>query len=224
MSENLLRMQQIKVNKDTTSIIPSVEMYKYNDKKSYLIFKRVFDILVATMASVFLAVPMIIIAILIKIDSPGPVIYSQERLGKNGKPFIMYKFRSMHNNAEENGCQWAVENDDRCTRIGKVIRLFRVDELPQLWNILKGDMSVVGPRPERAYFYGIFKKDIPHFEARLNVLPGVTGLAQVSGGYDLLPTEKIVYDIEYMAKQSLWLDFVCVLKTFPIIFNHKGAR
>ena len=198
--------------------------YQYNTKKSYLIAKRVFDIVASAIGSVVLAIPMLITGILIKLESPGPAIYTQERVGKDGKLFIMYKFRSMYVDAEKNGPQWASRNDKRCTKIGKVIRVFHIDELPQLWNVFLGDMSIVGPRPERAYFYDMFRERIPDFEERLHVLPGLTCIAQVNGCYDLLPEERFAYDVEYMEKQSFWLDMLCILQTFPVIFNHKGAR
>lgn len=198
--------------------------YTVNNKKSYLIAKRIFDIIISALGSIVLLLPMAVVAILIWLESPGPVIYKQERMGKGNQPFVMYKFRSMRLDSEKDGPQWAEDHDDRCTKVGRIIRLLHIDELPQLWNILKGDMSIVGPRPEREYFYNEFEKDIPNFRERLRVKPGLTGHAQVNGGYDLTPAEKLVYDIEYMQKRSLWFDFKCVLKTFLVIFNHKGAR
>lgn len=117
--------------------------------------------------------------------------FKQERLGINGKPFMIYKFRSMRLDAEENGPQWADEQDPRCTHFGQILRRTRLDELPQLYNILRGDMSFVGPRPERAYFYREFEKYIPGFSNRLLVTPGLTGYAQVNGGYSLKPEERL---------------------------------
>ncbi len=190
----------------------------------YNFFKRLFDIVISVLALLLLAIPMIIIGIIIVCDSKGPAIYKQERLGKNGKPFMLYKFRSMHLDAENNGAQWASENDTRCTRIGLFLRKSRIDELPQFFNILAGHMSLVGPRPERSYFYNEFEKYIHGFSQRLKVLPGLTGLAQVNGGYDLLPEEKIVYDMEYIKSRSFLLDIKCLIKTVAIIFNHHGAR
>ena len=169
-------------------------------------------------------IPMILIGIWIKADTPGPVLFKQERLGTIGKPFMIYKFRTMYTDAEVNGPQWAKKNDDRCTRAGQLLRKTRLDELPQLWNILVGEMSFVGPRPERCYFYDMFETYISGFRNRLAVKPGLTGWAQVNGGYDLRPEEKIVYDMEYIRNQSLMMDINCLLKTFSIIFTHKGAR
>lgn len=190
----------------------------------YAILKRSCDILVALVALILFAVPMIIIAIAIRIESSGPAIFRQERLGKNGKPFTMYKFRSMYENAEAGGPQWAQQQDSRVTKVGRILRNTRLDELPQLWNILLGYMSLVGPRPERAYFYDNFETYIHGFRNRLAVKPGLTGLAQINGGYNLLPEEKIVYDMEYIQKQSIWLDLRCIFKTLRLVITHEGAR
>ena len=190
----------------------------------YRFIKRLFDIVFALATGSLLLVPMIIIGLLVKLDSKGPAIFRQERLGLNGKAFTMYKFRSMRLDAEADGPQWAQKADDRCTRFGKFLRKTRLDELPQAINILVGNMSVVGPRPERAYFYDEFEKYIPNFRQRLQVKPGLTGYAQVNGGYELLPEEKLVYDLEYIEKQSLWLDLTCIVKTVRLIFTHEGAR
>ena len=190
----------------------------------FRLLKRAADIAASLSVAVFGAVPMLIIAALIKLDSKGPVIFRQERLGKDGKPFVMYKFRSMHVDAEVNGPQWAEKEDDRCTRIGCILRKTRLDELPQCFNILKGELSLVGPRPERPYFYDEFETYIHGFRNRLVVRPGLTGWAQVSGGYDLLPEEKIVYDMEYISKMSVGMDLRCIFKTVRLIFTHEGAR
>lgn len=190
----------------------------------YRLLKRTADIAAGLSVAVFGALPMLVIAALIKLDSKGPVIFRQERLGKDGKPFVMYKFRSMNVDAEVNGPQWAEKEDDRCTRIGCILRKTRLDELPQFFNILKGEMSLVGPRPERPYFYDEFETYIHGFRNRLVVRPGLTGWAQVSGGYDLLPEEKIVYDMEYISKMSVGMDLRCIFKTVRLIFTHEGAR
>lgn len=190
----------------------------------YLGLKRLFDISVAVMVLLLMLLPMVITAILIRLDSPGNALFIQERLGKNGVPFSMYKFRSMYIDAEENGPQWAQKNDPRCTRFGRFLRSSRLDELPQLVNILKGDMSFVGPRPERACFYERFEKNVPGFSARLMVKPGLTGYAQINGGYDLKPEEKIVFDMLYIKRQSVKLDLYCLFKTIFVVFTHEGAR
>jgi len=193
-------------------------------RKAYLCIKRILDIVFAVIVGSILLVPMAVIALIVKIDSPGPALYRQERLGKDGKPFMLYKFRSMIQDAEANGPQWAKANDERCTKFGYVLRQSRIDELPQLLNIMKGEMSFVGPRPERACFYQEFEEYIPGFSKRLCVIPGLTGWAQVNGGYNLGPEEKIVYDMEYIEKQSLRMDIQCIFKTFKVVFSRDGAR
>lgn len=192
--------------------------------KGYRFFKRLTDIVLAVLGLLILWLPMLLIALAIRLDSPGRAIFKQERLGKNGKPFTMLKFRSMYTNAEENGPRWAAKNDTRCTKLGRILRKSRIDEFPQLINILKGDMSFVGPRPERACFYDEFEKYIPHFRQRLLVRPGLTGLAQVNGGYELKPEEKIVFDLEYISKRSFKMDISCIWKTIKVMFSHDGAR
>ena len=198
--------------------------YKANEKWSYLFIKRFFDILLSFGAAALLLLPMAVVALVIKLDSPGPVFYKQERLSKNGKPFQIYKFRSMYVDAEINGPQWAKWADPRCTKVGKVIRRWHIDELPQLINVLKGEMSIVGPRPEREFFYQKFEKDIPEYRVRLIVDQGLTCIVQVNGCYDLTPQERLAYDIEYIENQSVWTDLKCILKTFGVIVNHRGAR
>lgn len=201
-----------------------VEPVRVNAGAGYRFLKRAFDFLVSLALLILLAAPMMILSILICLDSPGPAIYRQERLGLNGKSFFIYKFRTMVLDAERDGPQWAREDDTRCTRLGRLLRKCRVDELPQLINVLKNDMSLVGPRPERAYFYREFETYIHGFSERLKVKPGITGWAQVNGGYTLLPEEKIVYDVEYIENQSVWMDLKCMLMTFRVVFTHHGAR
>lgn len=191
---------------------------------SYTVIKRLFDVVASSVLLLLLCIPMGIIAVLICLDSPGPALFRQERLGKNGEPFVILKFRSMRINAEENGPQWADKNDPRCTKVGRVLRKSRLDELPQLWNILKGEMSFVGPRPERACFYDQFETYIHGFRNRLVVKPGLTGWAQVNGGYELKPEEKIVLDMEYIQKSSVRMDLMCLFQTVHLIFTHEGAR
>lgn len=198
--------------------------YKVNRKLGYLIPKRIFDVVVSIILLIVLLLPMAIVALLIRLESPGPVIYTQERLGRNGKPFKMYKFRSMRNDAEKNGPQWAKVGDPRCTKVGKVIRVWHIDELPQLWNVVLGQMTIVGPRPEREFFYREFEKELPNFRQRMLVEQGLTCIAQVNGCYDLTPEGRLAFDMEYIQKQSLWTDFKCIMKTFVVLFNHKGAR
>lgn len=195
-----------------------------NSKPVYRFMKRLFDLTASILGLFVLCIPMLVIGIWIKLDSEGPIIFTQERLGLNQKPFVLYKFRSMCINAEAGGPQWAKKEDSRVTKAGRFLRKTRLDELPQLINIIAGNMSLVGPRPEREVFYHEFETYIKGFSQRLMVKPGLTGLAQINGGYDLLPEEKIIFDIEYIKKRSFWLDMKLILKTVFIVFNHKGAR
>ena len=158
---------------------------------------------------------MLITAIAIKLESPGPIIFKQERIGYNGKPFMMYKFRSMKvQDEEEEKSQWTTQDDPRKTRVGSFIRKMSIDELPQFFNVLKREMSVVGPRPERPYFVEQFKKTIPKYMVKHQVRPGLTGLAQVNGYRGNTSIEKrIEYDIRYVENWSLVLDIQIMLKT-----------
>lgn len=202
----------------------SVQRIEPNSSLLYKFIKRSFDLVVSICMLAVLLIPMLLVAAIIRMDSQGPAIFRQDRLGKDGKPFVIYKFRTMIIDAEKHGPQWAKENDPRCTKIGAFLRKSRIDELPQLLNVIKGEMSLVGPRPEREYFYDEFEKYIVGFRHRLAVRPGITGLAQVNGGYELLPEEKIVYDMEYIEKMSVKLDLQCILKTVGVVFSHDGAR
>lgn len=212
----------VRIRDDVDYQVPHIIPAK--KKPVYTLVKRAFDLVMSTIGMIVLAVPMLIIAILIRLDSEGPAIFKQERLGLNGKPFYIYKFRSMYIDAEKNGAQWATKDDDRATRIGSILRKTRMDEFPQLVNIFRGQMSIVGPRPERACFYKEFESYIDGFEQRLKVVPGLTGWAQINGGYDLLPEEKIVYDMEYIENRSLRMDWKCICKTFSVISTGDGAR
>jgi exopolysaccharide biosynthesis polyprenyl glycosylphosphotransferase len=195
-----------------------------SEKKTYLIIKRFFDIILS-LIGLILAMPIILItAIAIKLESEGPVFFLQERTGLNGKTFKIIKLRSMRVDAEKNGPQWAQKNDSRVTKVGKFIRKTRIDELPQLINVLKGDMSILGPRPERPVFVKQFSKEIPGFEKRLLVKPGLTGWAQVNGGYDITPEEKLKYDLHYINNMSLLLDLKIILKTIKVVLTGEGAR
>ena len=158
---------------------------------------------------------MLITAIAIKLESPGPIIFKQERIGYNGKPFMMYKFRSMKvQDEEEEKSQWTTQDDPRKTRVGTFIRKMSIDELPQFFNVLKREMSVVGPRPERPYFVEQFKKTIPKYMVKHQVRPGLTGLAQVNGYRGNTSIEKrIEYDIRYVENWRLVLDIQIMLKT-----------
>ena len=192
------------------------------------IVKRLVGVLVATVLTILLCPFMIVIALAIKLDSQGPVIFCQERVGENGKIFTLYKFRSMKANAErESGPVWAQENDPRITRVGKVLRKLRLDELPQVWNVLKGDMSFVGPRPERPHFVNELKQVIPYYEERLSVKPGVTGWAQIKypyGANEHDAMEKLKYDLYYIKNMSILLDMTVIFHTAKIVLLGRGSR
>jgi lipopolysaccharide/colanic/teichoic acid biosynthesis glycosyltransferase len=194
------------------------------NKIAYTIIKTVVDYIAAILLIIVLSPLFLIIIICIACDSKGPVIYKQERLGKGGLPFMLYKFRTMCIDAEKDGAQWADTDDPRATRFGKFLRKKRLDELPQFINVLRHEMSFVGPRPEREIFHSEFVKTIPDFDKRLSVLPGITGFAQISGGYELTPAEKLVYDLAYIEKHSLKLDVFIVMRTIRVMFSHEGAR
>lgn len=209
---------------DNDKVFYKVGQVLFEEKKLYDFVKRAFDVCASVLAIAVLAIPMLIVALLVKVTSKGPVIYKQERLGKDGKAFMLYKFRSMREDAEKDGAKWAEEEDDRCTPIGIFLRKSHIDELPQLFNILAGDMSVVGPRPEREYFYKEFETYIEGFSQRLCVKPGLSGYAQVNGGYDLSPEQKILFDLEYIEKRTIWIDIKIIFMTFKVVFSLKGAR
>lgn len=188
------------------------------------LYQRILNILLS-LIGLAIGIPLIIIfGIRIKIEDNGPITYKQERLGKGGKRFYIYKLRSMRTDAEKFGAQWAEKDDPRITKVGRFIRKTRIDEIPQLFNILKGDMSLIGPRPERPQFTEQFNREIPGFINRLAVKPGLTGWAQVNGGYDMTPAEKLVEDIYYIKNRSVLLDFKIIFKTVAVVLTGDGAR
>jgi len=190
----------------------------------YEVYQRVFDIIVSTVGLI-ISVPVILIfGIAVKLETPGPMFYMQERVGKDGRLFRVVKLRSMVNDAEKNGAQWAEKDDPRVTRVGRFIRKTRIDELPQLINVLLGDMSIIGPRPERPKFVMEFNEQIPGFIERLCVKPGLTGWAQVNGGYDVKPAEKLALDLYYIENRSVKLDILIMIKTICVMFSGSGAR
>ena len=198
-----------------------IEPVQVERKIAYEVLKRSLDIIISMLALLVLVIPMFVIAIAIKCTSKGAALYVQERLGKNGKPFKLIKFRTMVDDAEKNSIQWCAKNDPRITRLGAYLRRFHVDELPQLWNILIGDMSFIGPRPERECYYDAFETYIHGFRERLKVKPGLTGLAQVSGGSLMRPEEKIRYDIAYIKKRSVRLDLRILRNTFLAVITGR---
>jgi exopolysaccharide biosynthesis polyprenyl glycosylphosphotransferase len=191
---------------------------------TYLMVRRLCDIVLAIAGLVAVMPLLVISSIAIKLDTKGTVFYRQERVGAKGKYFQLLKLRTMEMDAEKNGPRWAGINDPRVTRIGKFLRKTRIDELPQLINVLKGDMSIIGPRPERPVFTEIFNQKTPGFIKRLAVKPGLTGWAQVNGGYDITPEEKLAYDLEYIRKRSFFLDVKILFLTFKVVITGEGAR
>ncbi len=197
-------------------------------RRSTDLIKRLTDLLIAC-SLIALTLPlMLIVALAIRCDSPGPVFYRQERVGLNGRRFVLLKFRSMRQDAEADGRPvWAAALDDRITRVGGFMRLTRIDELPQLFNVLRGDMSLVGPRPERPHFVDHLGKIIPSYDERHTVLPGITGWAQVNYPYGASvedARQKLAYDLYYIANHSLLLDLRILGATVGVVIFQKGAR
>ena len=190
----------------------------------YRKFKRMIGLLISILLLILIIPICLIACIFIVIESSGNPIYIQERVGLNGRKFMMYKLRSMYLDAEKNGHQWASKNDKRITKVGRFIRRTRIDEFPQIINIIKGEMSIIGPRPERPEFVNEFLNYIPDFNDRLAIPPGITGWAQVNGGYDLTPNEKLKYDKYYIEHESFRLDWLILLKTIKVIFTGHGSR
>ena len=171
------------------------------------------------------AIPICLIsAIFIILETNGNPLYVQERVGLNGNKFKIYKLRSMYSDAEKDGHKWAEKEDSRITKVGSIIRKTRIDELPQLINIIKGEMAIIGPRPERPEFIEEFLKEIPDFNDRLAVKAGITGWAQVNGGYELSPKEKLKYDQYYIEHENFKLDILILFKTIKVVFTGEGSR
>jgi sugar transferase (PEP-CTERM system associated) len=182
----------------------------------------------AALIGAILSLPVAILtALLIKLESRGPVLYRQERVGRNGRTFMVMKFRSMRVDAEKDGPVWARSSDDRVTRVGRIIRKIRVDEIPQFWNILKGEMNFVGPRPERPHFVSQLAEEIPYYEQRHLIAPGLTGWAQIKYPYGSSiedARQKLQYDLYYIKNQSLSLDAAILFETVKTILFGRGAR
>jgi sugar transferase (PEP-CTERM system associated) len=200
----------------------------FNKSRLRLFFKQFFDMIISVCLLVLFLPLILVIAILIKFDSKGPVIFFQERLGENRKVYRIYKFRSMVADAEKkSGPVWAQENDERITRVGKLIRKWRIDEVPQIWNVLKGDMSFVGPRPEREFFVQELEKKIPYYGFRFAIKPGITGWAQVCYSYGSSfddAVEKLNYELFYIKNMSPLMDLMIILRTIKIVLFGRGAR
>jgi lipopolysaccharide/colanic/teichoic acid biosynthesis glycosyltransferase len=209
--------------------------------------RRVLNLVVATLALIITLPAMIIIGVLVRLTSPGPVFYTQTRIGLDrrlpgdsqfhsgrkrscdlgGRPFVIYKFRTMRVDAERgSGAVWATRKDPRVTALGRVLRQTRLDELPQLLNVLKGDMNIVGPRPERPGIFSRLADSIETYPLRQRVRPGITGLAQISQQYDASLDDvrrKLAFDLHYIEIQSVWTDLVIMLKTVPVVLFRRGG-
>lgn len=195
-----------------------------NETFYYRIIKRILDIIFSLILLIATSPILIVSLIIVFLQDFKNPIFSQKRVGVRNEEFTIYKIRSMVHNAEKDGAKWAEKNDMRVTLFGKFIRKTRIDELPQLWNVIKGDMSLIGPRPELEVFYIEFEETIPNFRDRLAVKPGLTGWAQVNGGYDITPEQKLKYDLEYIDNLSFKLETKIFFKTIKVIFTGDGAR
>ena len=210
-----------------------LENFTFNDllrvrsSDAHLFAKRFFDVIFSLLFLLFFGIPMILVAVLIKLETTGPAIFVQQRVGLGGASFAMYKFRSMVDNAESEGAQFASMGDKRVTHIGKFIRKYRIDELPQLYNVLRGDMSLIGPRPEQTdLLEGLIEK-VPLFPLRHSVRPGITGWAQVCQGYayDIdSSSKKTSYDLFYIKNLSFLLDMTIIIRTIRILLTGFGSR
>lgn len=209
------------INQDSANAFKNSESFKYVGTK------RAIDLIAIALALPLALFIAAIAAIAIKLESSGNVFFWQKRVGMDGEVFNMLKFRSMTSDSEQHGSQFAQSNDMRVTRVGKFIRKFRVDEIPQLWNVLRGEMSIIGPRPEQESFVNEFNKNIPNYSLRHMVKPGITGLAQTEQGYvaDAEATiTKLEYDLYYIKNMSLLTDAQITLKTIYTIMTGFGAR
>lgn len=213
-------MERLNLAEEHLEIVDSGIQKKY----SYKLLKRFLDV-VLSVTLIGITSPIIILALIIVYlqDFNNPV-FIQKRVGIGNKEFKMYKIRSMIKNAESEGAKWADINDCRITKFGKFVRKTRIDELPQLFNIIKGDMSLIGPRPEREIFYRKFEKDMPNFRDRLKVKPGLTGWAQVNGGYNIGPNEKLELDLYYIENFGFKIESKIMIKTIRVIVTGYGAR
>jgi exopolysaccharide biosynthesis polyprenyl glycosylphosphotransferase len=204
--------------------IPLLEVLHDEPTSGGIVVKRAFDVLLASALLVIALPVMALLAAAMVLASGRPIIYRQMRVGKDGRPFVIYKFRTMHRRAEETtGPVLAIENDPRVTAGGRVLRATRLDELPQLWNVLRGDMSFVGPRPERPEFVRQYEDEIQGYRERFKVRPGLTGYAQVNGEYHTSATTKLKYDLAYMYNRSFWLDLKILSETAKVMLTRRGV-
>lgn len=222
---DLLQMLSLRARLEDLDGLPIINIHDVPLRGFNALVKRAMDVALAGVSLIVLAIPMAIIAILLRVTSPGAALFRQERMGLDGKPFYVWKFRSMYDGAERSsGPVWAIEDDPRCTPLGRFLRRSNLDELPQLWNVLKGDMSLVGPRPERPFFVDQFKQRIPQYMLRHKVRAGLTGWAQVNGWRGNTSIEKrIEYDLYYIENWSIMLDVKIMWLTLVKGFFHRHA-
>jgi len=219
---DLYEVLLIKADLNLIDDIPVFNVRDYNGEKNPV--KRMLDLAIGAAALVIALPVMLIAGLVIKLDSPGPVIYKQERVTKGDRVFILYKFRTMVQDAEHGtGPVFAVEDDQRATRVGKMLRKTRLDELPQLINVIKGDMSLVGPRPERPFFVEQYSREITGYNTRHRLKPGITGVAQIAGKYNTGPREKLVFDLLYAKKNDVLVDLQILLHTVKVLFMRDKA-
>jgi exopolysaccharide biosynthesis polyprenyl glycosylphosphotransferase len=223
-------MEKISGKMDVDTISPSWLIFSegFNLNPTFRFLRRLVSFVIS-LVSLILILPLLpLISILIKLTSPGPILYRQKRVGRNGIPFYCLKFRTMRTDAEaSSGAQWAGDDDPRITSVGRWLRQIRLDEIPQLWNVLRGDMGFVGPRPERPEFVEWLNREIPYYNLRHIIRPGITGWAQVRFQYGASledSKEKLRYDLYYIKHLSVSFDVMIVMETLKIILLGRGAR
>jgi exopolysaccharide biosynthesis polyprenyl glycosylphosphotransferase len=222
---SVLRSSEGRIDSDLVSPLNLLLSRRWGGAREWAF--RVRDLVLAVPALLVLSPVFALVALSIRLDSRGPVFYRQRRLGAGGRPFQVLKFRTMRRDAEVSGPRWASENDPRVTRVGRWLRRWRIDELPQLWNVLVGQMSLVGPRPERAHFSRKLRGDIPMFELRTALRPGLTGWAQVRSSYASGAEEarvKLDHDLYYYTRRSLWFDLAILFETVRVALSGSGSR
>ncbi|MDR2745458.1 MAG: exopolysaccharide biosynthesis polyprenyl glycosylphosphotransferase, partial [Desulfovibrio sp.] len=220
-------VQRLPLSQINDDWLLQTEGFSLNTHGSLRRLKRALDVLISLALLVPAAPVMLLTAIIVRLESPGPVIYRQDRVGLHEREFTVYKFRSMRADAEKNGAVWAEARDSRVTRFGRFIRKMRIDELPQIWNVLKGDMSFIGPRPERMTFVRKLRETVPYYSLRHTVKPGLTGWAQVCYPYGASEEDarrKLEYDLYYIKNMSILLDVHIIFKTVGVVLFPMGAR
>jgi lipopolysaccharide/colanic/teichoic acid biosynthesis glycosyltransferase len=215
------------IKSSATITLFDTELYLFRNRglsveQSFI--KRTMDIVISLLILIILSPALIVVCIAIKAHDGGPIIHKQDRLTKDGRVFKILKFRSMRVDSEKDGAQLANKGDDRITPVGRVIRRLHVDELPQLINIIKGDMSFVGPRPERPDIACQYQESIPEFDFRLKMKAGLTGYAQVFGNYRTTPLDKLKLDLTYIENYSIWLDIMIIIQTIKIFFQKENSE